>query len=205
MAAKTHESRSSVAFRYALGATAIAFLCLGVWALMPFYPDELAFRHELGHVVADHCVVYGLYGMCPSNIKAVPLVFKPVAWVLAQTMQILSPLEMRILSFTAVLAVVFTTVRQAAGSRNPAAGFLVLASFVGIAGAGLILARYEFVLELQLLSCLVAAARLTRRPTGLPGDIGVAIGLILGAALSVWSHPQGLLFSSHVPNYNGVH
>jgi hypothetical protein len=161
---------------------------------MPIYPDELAFRHELGRVVADHGVVYGLYEMCPSNIKAVPLVFKPVAWLLAQTMQILSPLEMRILSFTAVLAVVFTTVRQAAGSRNPAAGFLVLASFVGIAGAGLIMARYEFVLELQLLSCLVAATRLTRRPTGLPGDIGVAIGLILGAALSVWSHPQGLLF-----------
>jgi hypothetical protein len=188
------ESRSSAAFRYALGATAIAFLCLGVWALMPILPDEFAFRYELGHVVADHGVVYGLYQMCPSNIKAVPLVFKPVAWLLAQTMQILSPMEMRNLSFTAVLAVVFTTVRQAAGSRNPAAGFWVLASFVGIAGAGLILARYEFVLELQLLSCLVAAARLTRRLTGLPGDIGVAIGLILGAALSVWSHPQGLLF-----------
>ncbi len=36
-------------------------------------------------------------------------------------------------------------------------------------------------------------ARLARRRTGIPGDLGVAIGLILGAALSVWSHPQGLL------------
>jgi hypothetical protein len=109
-------------------------------------------------------------------------------------MTILSPLEMRILSFTAVLAVVFMAVRQAAGSRNPAAGFLVLASFVGVAGASLIWFRYEFALEVQLLSCLVAAARLTSRRTGVPGDLGVAVGLILAAALSVYLHPQGLLF-----------
>jgi hypothetical protein len=100
---------------------------------------------------------------------------------------------MRILSFTAALAVVFTTVRQAAGSRNPASSLLILASFVGVAGTGLILVRYEFALEIQLLSCLVAAARLTRQRTGVPGDVGVAIGLLMGAALSVWSHSQGLL------------
>ncbi len=190
---RAEESRSSAAFRHALAATAIAFFCLGVWVLSPIYPDEISFRQEFGRITSDHGVVYGLYEMCPSNIKTVPLVLEPVAWLLAQTMRILSPLEMRILSFTAVLAVVFTAVRQAAGSRNPAAGFLVLASFVGIAGAGLILVRYEFALELQLLSCLVAAARLTRPRTGVPGDLAVAIGLILGAALSVWSHPQGLL------------
>ncbi len=191
---RTHESRSSAAFRHALAATAIAFLCLGVWALSPIYPDEIAYRQQFGRVIADHGLVYGLYEMCPSNIKTVPLVLEPVAWLLAQTMRILSPLEMRILSFTAVLAVVFTAVRLAAGSRNPAAGFLVLASFAGVAGASLICVRYEFALELQLLSCLVAAARLARRRTGVPGDLGVAIGLIFGAALSVWSHPQGLLF-----------
>lgn len=187
------ESRSSAGFRRALAVTAIAFLCLGVWALTPIYPDEITFRQQVGRVVTDHGVVYGVFEMCPSSIKAVPLVLKPVAWLLAQTMSILSPLEMRVLSFTAVLAVVFTTVRQAAGSRNPAAGFLVLASFVGVAGASLIFARHEFALELHLLSCLVAAARLTRRQTGVPGDICVAIGLVLGAALSVWSHVQGLL------------
>ena len=187
------ENRSPAALRYALAATAIAFLCLGVWALLPIYPDEIAYRQQSGRVVADHGIVYGVYEMCPSNIKTVPLVLKPVAWLLAQTMRILSPLEMRILSFTAVLAVVFITVRQAAGSRNRAASFLVLASFVGVAGAGLILVRFEFALEVQLLSCLVAAARLTRRRTGVPGDLGVAIGMILAAALSVWSHVQGLL------------
>jgi hypothetical protein len=191
---RADESRSPVAFRYALAATAIAFLCLGVWAPFPIFTDEIAFRQELGRVVADHGVVYGIWAMCPSNIKSVPLVLEPVAWLMAQTMRILSPLEMRVLSFTAVLAVVFTAVRQAAGGRNPAAGLLVLASFVGVAGAGLILVRYEFALELQLLSCLVAAGRLARRRTGVLRDLGAAIGLILGAALSLWSHPQGLLF-----------
>jgi hypothetical protein len=186
-------SRSSPAFRCALAVTAIAFFGLGIWALSPIYPDEIAFRQDLGRLVPDHGVVYGLYQMCPSNIKTVPLVFKPVAWPLAVAMRMLSPLEMRILSFMAVLAVVFTASRQAAGSRNPAARFLVLASFVGVAGAALICVRYEFALELHLLSCLVAAARLTRRRTGIPGDLGVATGLILGAALSMWSHPQGLL------------
>jgi hypothetical protein len=187
------ESQSSAGLRRALAVTAIAFLCLGVWALSPISPDEIAFRQVWGRVIADHGAVYGLYEMCPSSIKTVPIVLKPVAWLLAATMSILSPLEMRILSFTAVLAVVFTTVRQTAGSRNRAAAFLVLASFVGIAGACLIWVRYEFPLELHLLSCLVAAARLTSRRTGVPGDLGVAVGLILGAALSVLTHPQGLL------------
>ncbi len=190
---RADENRSTAAFRYALVATAIAFLCLGVWALSPIYPDEIAFRLDFGRLVPDQGVVYGLHAMCPSNIKTVPVVLKPVAWLLSQTMRILSPLQMRIMSFTAVLAVVFSAVRQAAGSRNPAAGFLVLASFVGVAGAGLILVRYEFALEIHLLSCLVAAARLTRPRAGVPGDLGVAIGLILAAALSVYSHIQGLL------------
>jgi hypothetical protein len=190
---RADDSPSSAGYRRASAVTAIAFLCFGVWWLSPIYPDEFSFRQAWGRVNADHGVVYGIFQMCPSNIKTVPLVLKPAAWLLAQTMSILSPLEMRILSLTAVLAVVFTTVRLAAGSRNPAAGFLVLASFVGVAGASLIFVRPEFVLELHLLSCLVAAARLTRPRTGVPGDLGVAIGLILGAALSVLSHPQGLL------------
>ncbi|WP_415823487.1 hypothetical protein [Mycobacterium basiliense] len=188
------ETKSSAPLYRALGATGVAFACLGVWALSPIYPDEIAYRQQSGRVVPDHGVVYGLYEMCPSNVKAVPVVLEPVAWLLSQTMRMLSPLEMRILSFAAVLAVVFTVVRQTAGNRNPGAGYLVLASFVGVAGASLIFVRYEFALELQLLSCLVAAGRLTRRRTGIPGDLGVALGLILAAALSVWSHIQGLLF-----------
>jgi hypothetical protein len=188
------EDRSSAGFRRALVVTAIAFLCLGVWALSPIFPDEISFRQQYGRVIADHGVIYGNFQLCLSNIKTVPLVLKPVAWLLAETMSILSPLEMRILSFIAVLAVVFTAARQATGSRNPAAGFLVLASFVGVAGATLVWVRYEFALELHLLSCLVAATRLTNRRTGAPGDLGVAIGLIVAAALSVLCHPQGLLF-----------
>ncbi|MGO9099445.1 MAG: hypothetical protein ACLP9Y_08400, partial [Mycobacterium sp.] len=100
-----------------------------MWARSPIYTDEIAFRQGSGRVVADLGVVYGLFQLCPSNIKAVPLVLEPVAWLLARTMGVLSPLEMRTLSITAVLAVVFITVRQAAGGRNPAAGFFVLASF----------------------------------------------------------------------------
>jgi hypothetical protein len=191
---RLEEGPSSADFRRALAVTAIAFVCLGVWALSPIFPDEISFQQQFGRVIADHGVIYGNFEMCPSNIKSVPLVLKPVAWLLGETMRVLSPLEIRILSFTAVLAVVFTAVRQAAGGRNRAAGFFVLASFVGVAGATLIWTRYEFALEVHLLSCLVAAARLTRPRTGALGDLAVAAGLILGAALSVFSHPQGLLF-----------
>jgi hypothetical protein len=131
--------------------------------------------------------------MCPSNIKSVPVVLKPAAWLLAETMRIFSPVEIRILSCAAILAVVFTVVRQVAGTRNPAAGFLVLSSFVGVAGAALIFVRYEFVFEVQLLSCLLVAARLKQQRVGVVGDVVAAIGLMLSAALSVWSHLQGLL------------
>lgn len=188
------ENGSSAARRRAVRTTGVAFFCLGIWALSPIYPDEIAYRQQAGRIVPDQGVIYGLYEMCPSNIKAVPLVLEPVAWLLSQTMSTLSPLQMRVLSFTAVLAVVFSAVRQASANRNPSAGYLVLASFLGVAGASLIFVRYEFALELQLLSCLVAASRLTRGRTGVVGDLGVATGLILAAALSVWTHVQGMLF-----------
>ena len=95
--ARADESRSSPAVRRALAVTAIAFLCLGVWALSPIFPDEIAYRQGFGRTVADDGVVYGLFEMCPSNIKTVPLVLEPVARLLGQTMRILSPLEIEIL------------------------------------------------------------------------------------------------------------
>jgi hypothetical protein len=190
----TDAIRSPAAFAHFWGPMAIAFVCLGIWALSPIYPDEIAFRQERGRVFTDGGVIRGLYALCPSNFKPVPLVFEPVAWLLARSMQVLPPTEMRILPFATILAVVFTTLRIAAGNRSPAAGFLVLASFVSIAGSGLIFVRYEFPWELHLLSCLAGVLWLRRRQTGPAGDVTVAIGLISGAAISTWSHIQGLLF-----------
>ena len=171
----------------------LAFVCLALWWIMPIYPDEIAFRQQFGKFIADGGVLHGLYALCESNAKTVPLILRPAAYALAATMQVLSPLEMRVLSFAAVLGVVFTTLRLVAGERNPSAGFLTLAGFVGVAGSGLILVRYEFALEIHLLSCLVVVG-LLRRPKASPVvDAFAAFGLLAGAALSVLSHLQGLL------------
>jgi hypothetical protein len=108
-------------------------------------------------------------------------------------MQILPPTELRILSFFVVMAVVFITLSLIESSKNRAAGLIILASFVGIAGSGLIFARYELALELHLLSCLVAAKWLENRKEGFVGDITFLIFLSFCVSLSVWSHIQGLL------------
>jgi hypothetical protein len=178
----------------ALTPTVIAVVCLGIWWLSPIYPDEIAFRQQLGRIIADGGVVHGLYELCESNVKTVPFVLRPMAWLLALTMQFLSPVEMRFLSFAAVIGVVFATACLAAGERNPIAGLVALAAFAGVAGSGLIFARYEFALEVHLLSCLIAALLLRRPTTSALLSAAIALGLIACAALSVWCHIQGLIF-----------
>lgn len=173
--------------------TLIAIACLGVWWLSPIYSDEIAFRQQLGRTISDRGVVYGLYELCESNIKTVPFVMKPAAWALSSVMQALSPLEMRVLSFSAVIGVIAMTARLASGARNPAAAFITLASFAGVAGSGLIFARYELGLEVHLLSCLVAAGLVMRAKTSVVLDVLVAVGLIACATFSVFCHIQGLI------------
>lgn len=174
--------------------TVAAAVCLAIWWLSPIYPDEVAFRQQLGRIIPDDGVIYGLYGLCESNFKTVPLVLAPMGRLLATAMQTLSPSTMRILSFAAVIGVIFTTSRLIAPARNPGAALLTLASFVGVAGSGLIFVRYEFALEVHLLSCLTAALLLQRPKSSVPMDAAITLGLLAGAALSVWSHIQGLIF-----------
>ncbi len=172
--------------------TMVAFACLAVWWLSPIYPDEIAFRQQLGRSIADRGLVYGLYGLCESNVKTIPVVFQPAAWLLSATFQALSPLDMRILSFASVLGVIFAAARLIAKERHPIASFALLASFAGVAGSGLIYVRYEFALELHLLSCLAAACVLRSSITSALMDGGIALVLIACASISVWCHIQGL-------------
>lgn len=171
----------------------LSFLCLSIWLISPIYPDELAFRQHFSNFFNDGGFLFGLYALCASNIKAIPLILEPAAGILAITMQILPPKEMRVLSFVTLMAVVFIALNLIETNKNPAAGLIVLASFSGVAGSGLIFTRYEFALELHLLSCLAAAKWLNYRKKLLAGDFGCLLFLIFGASLSCLSHIQGIL------------
>ncbi len=169
---------------------------------MPIYPDEMAFRQQFGRIIADHGLIPGLYALCESNLKTAPAVLWPAAWASSWLMTQVAPPAARLLSCAAILAVLGTTARLVSAGRNPYASLLLLASFAGVAGSGLIFVRYEFALEWHVLAALAAmavvpAATIPDAPaTPLRASVAIAAALALFAAtsFSIWAHPQGLLF-----------
>ncbi|QFY41386.1 hypothetical protein F6R98_01065 [Candidatus Methylospira mobilis] len=168
---------------------------LFVWSVMPIYPDEIAFRMQLGRYIQDGGVVHGLYTLCESNIKGTPLLFLIPAWILSWVDLTFSPVEMRLFPFVTTVTAIMFAVWYAVRGINYYAAMLAITSLVGVAGSGLVLARYEYIHSLNLVCCLAVlnfhpSTTLTR-----PNVRYVLIILLLISCLfSLYVHIQGLLF-----------
>ena len=102
---------------------------LSAWYFMPIYPDEIAFRLQLGRYIQDRGVVHGLYALCASNVKETPLLFVIPAWILSSMDLTISPAEMRIFPFAIVLAAVSLAVWYALRGVSPYAAVVVTTAF----------------------------------------------------------------------------
>ncbi len=172
----------------------LAAACLGVWSWMPIFPDEIAFRQHLGRAVADHGVIYGLFEACPSNFKTVPLLLAPAARLTAWVADTFSPRATRVLPFLTLLSVVALSARYALRGTTPVAALLTLASFIGVAGSGMVLVRYETPLQLDLLCCFAAANVLIGRDINKLTNGLAFLALVFATTCSLYAHSQGLLF-----------
>ncbi|WNV05397.1 hypothetical protein RP726_03040 [Candidatus Methylospira mobilis] len=161
---------------------------------MPIYPDEIAFRMQLGRYIQDHAVVEGLYSLCDSNVRMTPVIFIIPAWLLSWVDMHYSPVEMRWFPFAAVLTAILLTVRYAVQGFAPYAAVIVTSSLAGVAGSGLILARYEYIQTINLICCLGAIN--LRHPPGAQTSVrhGLFALLLLSGLFSIYAHIQGLLF-----------
>jgi hypothetical protein len=175
----------------------LCFVALSVWRYMPIYPDEIAFRLQLGRYIQDGGVVHGfegLYPLCASSINETPFIFFAPAWVFSWLDLTFSPTEIRTLPFITVIVVVFLAVLYAVQGRDPKAAVIVSTAFIGVAGSGLVLARYEYVQILNIAFCLGAFNYLQLVSSRTRLRYVVFIMLLFSSLASIYSHVQGLLF-----------
>lgn len=175
----------------------LCFVSLSVWRYMPIYPDEIAFRLQLGRYIQDGGVVHGfegLYPLCATSINETPFIFVAPAWVFSWFDLTFSPTEVRTLPFITVIVVVFLAVLYSVQGRDPKAAVIVSTAFIGVAGSGLVLARYEYVQILNFASCLGAFIYLQLVSSRMRLRHVVFIMLLFSSLASIYSHVQGLLF-----------
>ena len=172
----------------------LSLAALSAWYFMPIYPDEIAFRLQMGRYIPDRGVVYGLYPLCASNVKVTPLLFVIPASILSWLDLTFSPVAIRILPFISVIAAVFLTIWYAARGANPKTAVIATTAFIGVAGSGLVLARYEYVQILNIVCCLGVFHFLDSPSTRTSLRFGLFTLLLISSLLSLYAHVQGLLF-----------
>ena len=178
-------------------AGALFLLCvaaLSAWHFMPIYPDEIAFRLQLGRYIQDQGLVQGLYPLCLSNVKETPHIFVIPAWILSWLDLSFSPIEIRVLPFMVVMAAMFLVIWYAVRGINPLSAVVATTAFIGVAGSGLVLARYEYVLVLNIVTCLGVFHFLNSAASRSYLRYGLCILLLISSLLSLYTHVQGLLF-----------
>jgi hypothetical protein len=171
----------------------LSLAALSAWYFTPIYPDEITFRLQLARYIPDQGMVHGLYALCRSNIKDTPLLFVIPAWVLSRLDLALSPVEMRILPFATVSAAVCLAIWYAIRGGTSSAAVMATTAFIGVAGSGLILVRYEYMQELNVVCCLTAFHLLTSVSQRHTLRYGIFALLLISSLLSVYAHVQGLL------------
>jgi len=182
--------------RLLLGAflTLLAVAALSAWNNMPIYPDEIAFRLQMGRYIQDQGAVRGLYALCASNAKETPLLFVIPAWAISWLDLTYSLVDARVLPFFTILTAVVLAVLSAVRGVSPNAAAVATTAFIGVAGSGLILARYEFVHALNIVCCLGAFHFLESGSTRPSLRYGLFALLLTSSLLSLYVHVQGLLF-----------
>lgn len=176
------------------GLLLLCFAALSAWYSMPIYPDEIAFRLQLGRYIQDQGMVQGLYPLCTSNAKETPLLFVIPAWILSWLDLSFSPVEVRVLPFIVVMAAMFLVIWYAIRGITPQAAVVVTTAFIGVAGSGLVMARYEYVQVLNIVICLGVFYFLNSAAPRNYSRFGLCALLLISSLLSLYSHVQGLLF-----------
>ena len=167
---------------------------LSVWYYMPIYPDEIAFRLQLSRYIQDKGLVHGLYSVCTSNVKDTPLLFVMPAWILSSLDLTLSPVQMRAIPFIITVMAVFITLWIAVNGRNPNSAAIATTAFIGVAGSGLVLARYEYAQILNIACCLAAILYLESESQKTFHRFFLFVLIFSSCLLSLYAHIQGLLF-----------
>lgn len=172
----------------------LSFFSLLVWFTMPIYPDEIAVRLTSGRYFQDGGIAQKLFHICSANSHETPILFVFPALVLSGLDLFFSPASTRIFPLIITLAAISLTIFLSMRKGFPYAAIVATTGLLGVAGSGLILARYEYMQVLNVAFCLGAIYFVesdSQRPSV---RYGLLIALMLSILLSLYVHIQGLIF-----------
>jgi hypothetical protein len=162
---------------------------------MPLYPDEIGVRLRNARYLSDGVVSFGLYP-CPSNVRLVPVVFRPASYFLSTLDQALGWHLVRAIPIAGVLLVLATTLYiVVVRLRATAAALILTAGFIGVAGSGLVLLRAEAPLLYLEAACLVGFILVWR---GMENRVATATFLALLICVTLIAfhvHPEAIILA----------
>ncbi|MDX1922055.1 MAG: hypothetical protein SFW65_02855 [Alphaproteobacteria bacterium] len=156
-------------------------------------PDEIAIRVQAGRFIQDQGMATGLFALCANRLQAVPGIFIPSAWLLSLGDLAFSPIDLRVISISALVLCAVIAMRGAFKNANHAAMLWMVAAFLGVSGSTLVFFRFEVFLIIHLCLCMTALQVLKKNQ---PGILHLVLtGALLFSLLTMgYVHPQAFLF-----------
>lgn len=160
-----------------------------IWFNMPVYPDEIALRisrtrfiQDAGKV--DGSSVHGLAILCKLNLTDTPILLTLPAILLSF---LESNINLRIVSLFSIFIFTLSLINTVNYKIYP----LILSGFIGIAGSGLILARFE-TSSLILLGFNIYFLNCNKKNIYIKIIFTVSAFFLM--LTNIYVHPQGILF-----------
>ncbi len=168
--------------------------CYLIWVETPIYSDEFSFRIQFGRYIQDHGVASGLFSLCLSSLRAIPALFAVPAWLFSWMDLSLTSPQIRIVPICFVIGCAILAASYAVRQANPFASLWILAAMIGIAGSSLVFARFEFAMYFNIFFGLWALHLISQENRNRLLRYGVAVALIFSLLVSLYVHPQGIIF-----------
>lgn len=171
--------------------TAVSLL---LWWNSPIYPDEVAYRIARLRAIPDGGLIRGLFATCGPSESLSAVWLYPAAWAFSWIDLHVGASNLRILPIASILFATLSVASYAKSFEKTYLAFGLFIGLLGVAGSALILARFEYVVTLNIATCIVTLQVAKARSLNSIASITLIVTLLSLSSASVYTHPQGLLF-----------
>lgn len=183
-------------FIYPLGlSTIVVCVLLFPWLNMPIYPDEIAYRMILTRYIPDNGIIYSNWFLCSlSGDLTYPSLLVPVAYFMSMLDFKIGYETARLVAIASMILIVYAVMTFSHFQGKFKIVLFILGAFVGVSGSGMILMRPEAIHILYLGVCCSVFVNINLCEKSLKFVL-FSILVLLFLWLSVYTHPQGILFA----------
>lgn len=169
-----------------------ALLSMVVWLAAPIFPDEVAFHFTSARYLQDGGIAQKLFYLCNGNSRITPEIFLLPAIFLSHVYMKLSYVELRVISLLIILYVFAACIFYKNKKNSVQSTLQIFVGLIGVAGSGMVMARYE---HWQLLLICICLTLLLIKPIINPLYKIILMSLLLFTLVNaLYVHIQTLLF-----------